>query len=280
MEIIIHSLDPNHIRIHPYLTEVYEEKKLDALKYTIKHAGQLEPIKAVIRDDVYYVIDGISRLKAIKDLNLPTINVVTLDIPDDQIQTQFVHRNVKTKRPLSELLKHAEIILNILGKSQGKRRTTIGNIDIIDEEFSLEGKDRFQIACHILDISYSATTLRRLMRVYEYENTVTDKYNLIHKIENKTYSINGAFFILEKLLLDDDNKNKLAIHNIKATRAGIGTYVNTTDVLTKVSTGPFFNVNGLEITELKFKEEFEIISNAFFSVIEKMSENPNLIDDI
>ncbi len=198
----IRIVELSQVSIHPKVKEVYIDKNTDGLKYTIKHVGQLEPIKVILKDDMYFVLDGVSRLKVITELGLPTIMVEVVDYTEDKIQEQFVYRNFRTKRSIKELLNHVEVVLGILGKSQGKKRETLGDESLGDEDYCMIGKERFQICREILNLDMSPTTLRRLYRINEFDKkekeTHRTKFNFIDHIDKGELSINNGFDQLKK----------------------------------------------------------------------------------
>ena len=187
----------SQVSVHPKIKEVYIDKNTEGLKYTIKHVGQLEPIKVIFQDDQYQILDGVSRFKVIGELGLSTILVEVVDYSEDQIQEQFVYRNFRTKRSLKELLSHVDIVLGILGTSQGKKRETIGEVSLGDDDYCMVGKERFQICCEILGIDMSPTTLRRLYKLYEFDNeekeTKKTNFHFIDHIEKGELTINNGF---------------------------------------------------------------------------------------
>jgi len=65
------------------------------------------------------------------------------------------------------LTNHAEVILGVLGHSQGKMRKQIGELELGDDNYSLVGKDRFEIACDVLGTGISPSSLRRLVHIVD-----------------------------------------------------------------------------------------------------------------
>jgi hypothetical protein len=161
----------NLIEPDPSVMKVYIPKNLKGLKLTMNLVGQLEPIKVIHRGEKYNIFDGISRYLSAVELGWETIDIEVYGYSDDEIQDRFVLHNFRTKRSYNELCRQAEVILGILGLSQGKKRERIGNLSIGDEDFSLVGKDRFEIASEIIGADMSASTLRRLLEINDFEET-------------------------------------------------------------------------------------------------------------
>lgn len=198
-EIPLHCVLP-----HPELAKIYKEKNLQGLMLTMNLAGRLiEPLKVVEREGEYFIVDGISRYHAAQKLQWKFIDVDVYDYTDDEIQNQFVIINTRPKRSMAELCQHAEQILGILGSSQGKKRETIGEIQLTDKEYALAGKDRFEIACEVIGSDISASSLRRLLAVKDFEENGDEevkKMGLLKKLDSGDMKINNAFNAMENYL--------------------------------------------------------------------------------
>lgn len=223
------EVDIDSVRPHPIVSEARGKREIEGLKLTMNLAGQLEPIKVVVDNDLYLIVDGICRYHAALDLGWETIKIEIIKYSEDQLQEQMVIRNFRTKRSYQELVKHAEIILGILGKSQGKRRETIGDLSSEKEDFCLAGKDRFQIACEILNVDFSATTLRRLMAVKEFEESGIEevkKFGLMDKIQSGEMKVNSAFSILENFQNEKKEEGQNALTDIHRVASKVTPEVN------------------------------------------------------
>jgi len=193
------DVDIELVQPHSGVMNVYKTKDLKGLKLTMKAKGLLEPIEVVQRGEMYEIFEGISRFLAAKELGWETIPIVVFEFTDEEIQDQFVLRNYRTKRSIAELTDHAEIILGVLGMSQGKKRERIGDIDLADDDFSMVGKDRFEIAREIIGADISASSLRRLISVKEFVDSGDDqvkKLNLIERLDSGSMKINQALNVI------------------------------------------------------------------------------------
>lgn len=193
------DVEINKVSTHPLIMNAYREKNLDGLKLTMKLVGQLEPIKVVQRQEEYLIFDGISRYLVAIELGWETIRVEVFDFTDDEIQDQYVLRNFRTKRSLIEMCNQAELILGVLGSSQGKKRDRIGNLTSNNDDFCLAGKERFQIACEVVGCDFSASSLRRLLAVKEFQENGDHEIKglgLLEKLENGEMKINNAFSVM------------------------------------------------------------------------------------
>jgi len=194
------QVDIQLVEPHSLVLKVYKEKQLYGLKLTMQLKGLLEPIKVVPRNGRFQIVDGISRYFAALQLGWETLPVVVVDFTDEEIQEQFVFRNYRTKRSMEELTRHAEVVLGVLGLSQGKKREQIGSLELGDDNYSLAGKDRFEIAGDILGTDISPSSLRRLMLVKDFvdngDNEVK-KLKLVEKLESGSMKINQAFNVVK-----------------------------------------------------------------------------------
>jgi DNA modification methylase len=210
----IYKVDINLVEPDPSVMKVYLPKNLKGLKLTMNLVGQLEPIKVIQKGEKFNIFDGISRYLAALELGWETIDIEVFGYSDDENQDRFVLHNFRTKRSYNELCRQAEVILGILGLSQGKRRERIGDLSIGDEDFSLVGKDRFEIACEIIGADMSASTLRRLLEVKDFEETgnkLEKEFKLMEKIENGEMKIHQALNVINnyKIALKEQGTNAL-----------------------------------------------------------------------
>lgn len=195
----VFKVDINLIEPHPSVMKVYETKNLKGLKLTMSLVGQLEPVKVVQRGDRYQIFDGISRYLVALELGWETIHVEVFGYSDDEIQDRFVLHNFHTRRSYMELCRQAEVILGILGLSQGKKREVIGDLSSGDQDFAIVGKDRFEIACEIIGADISVSTLRKLLEVKEFEENGNDEikgFDLMGKIEKKEMKVHQAYNVM------------------------------------------------------------------------------------
>lgn len=194
------QIDIKLVEPHPLVLKVYKAKNLQGLKLTMRLKGLLEPLKVVKRNGKFQIIDGISRYFAALELGWEKVSVIVVDVTDEEIQEQFVFRNFHTKRSIEELTNHAEVILGVLGFSQGKKRERIGGLELGENNYSLVGKDRFEIACDVLGTDISPSSLRRLMQIKEFVkngNEEVRKLNLIARLDRGEMKIHQAFNVAE-----------------------------------------------------------------------------------
>lgn len=209
LNVEITSVEP-----HPQIMEAYVNKNLQCLELALRLFNQLEPIKVIQREDKYLIFDGISRYRAALSLGWDRITVQVYEIPDEDITNQSTIRKIQPKRSIRELTNYAELFLGILGKSQGKKRESLGDLAAPDEDFGLEGKDRFQIACEIAGIPFSSVTLRKLLAVKDFNDTGDDEVKELKiwdKLESGDLKINTAHSLMKiyKEKKSEEGRNEL-----------------------------------------------------------------------
>ena len=79
-------------------------------------------------------------------------------------------RNITIKRSLKEVAVTASYILDWIGNSQGKKRTESPIKNDIDN-FDKVAKDRYDLARTVLNIDFSVSTIKRLLKIHEIDET-------------------------------------------------------------------------------------------------------------
>ena len=108
-----------------------------------------------------------SRFETAKQIGLEEMICVEIESSDKEVLDHRIQINYKTKTSILEKCKEAEQVLGILGKSQGKKRETLGlNKADTKKEFGTAGKDRYQLTCDVLNLEMCPSNLRKLMSIY------------------------------------------------------------------------------------------------------------------
>ena len=187
------------LEVHPRAAAVTcQTKKGNAHRFTMENFGQVEPITIVKRDGKPMIIDGIDRFHVAKQLSskFETMDCRVLEIEDDEIIDKRVLLNSTRKQSIREKCKLVESILDVLGKSPGVKRETLG-IDGIDlrEKYSNKIKlDRYHFAAHISGVDESSSTLRKLMAIHNYDGKQKEK--ILDLIDVGRLSIDKGYEVL------------------------------------------------------------------------------------
>ena len=205
----LQSIRLSELSIHSLVLGLTNQSQNPSILFSMKHDGQKTPIVVVKRDNAYLVIDGVHRYKAAVELgNIETLDCEVLDIQDDQILDTRITYNQKSKVHTLEVCRNIEHILGLIGSEQGKRNDLLGNKNLDDEkEYGAAGKDRFEKACILSGLKFSARTLRKLMAVYDYEKN-DNSLGLIDGINSEKFKIDGAHKLM-KSITDKQSKKAL-----------------------------------------------------------------------
>lgn len=209
----IFSISVAALEIHPEVAKTYQEKKTPLMEMTMKSFGQQQQISIVKRGDNFYIVDGVTRFRVAQLIGLRKLNCVELEITDQEVLDCRIRINQTVKKSITEKCLMVEYVLGILGKSQGKKRESLGfQINESEENIGLMGKDRFELACVILDLDMKPSTLRKLMSVYWEESGEGQKnVGVLKLLDEGKISISKAFDLLQekKRKINDKKLRKL-----------------------------------------------------------------------
>jgi DNA modification methylase len=210
------KISVSELRIHPIVSSIMVEKRTDFIKLMMQLHGQETPISVVEGDDgLFYVIDGVVRLKAATELGFDELICYVIKANDDQIVDLRMRINQTTKTHLKEKCVYLEHILGLIGKNQGKRSQLGWDILQDNNIHTTIGKERFDIACAIAGTDFKGSTLRKLMEIYwtEKENVEVEKIKLIDTIDRGVLSIDKAHKLLKKYKKISEKKITTSIKN-------------------------------------------------------------------
>lgn len=189
MNIIIKNVPLETLELHPKLLGIKSSinpKQFKKFLPSVKIYGIIEPLKVIRENHKYYIVDGYVRYQTLltNNVKIETVPVQEISITDADVILESLLRNTRIKRSYLEKAKSAYHLLNLIGTSQGKKRTDLGPIDSNDE-FGEVSKDRFQLTCSILSLDFSPTTLRRLVKIYEtYLNDESEGAHYFNKLDS------------------------------------------------------------------------------------------------
>jgi DNA modification methylase len=187
------------LSIHPELIDMVELKKVQAITTTMLEFGQFYPLSVVKNEEVYYVINGLARLKVAKEnlRDFPTLDCLIITPSDLNIRMTYILENTKGKKSIIQVCKELKEVLKFLGRQQGKKRN-------FSKYFSgkrkFQNPDRYDFASLLMDCEYSGSTLRNLEKIYDYEMSKPKKerMGLLEKIDREDLSIHNANSLILK----------------------------------------------------------------------------------
>ena len=132
-----------------------------------------------------FITNGISRYKAAYDLGIKLVPVIETPPIESDVFLDSIIRNTTIKRSFKEVAVAASYILERIGNSQGKKRTKVSGIDDDDDNFDEVAKNRYDLARTILHIDLSVSSLQRLIKIHEIDETPEgSKLKLFDQLES------------------------------------------------------------------------------------------------
>jgi len=174
------------LSVHPEIKKhgTKNEEAYKKLIPSIKEFGVLDPIRIVKENNRLYIIHGYSRYRAARDLGIKLLPVIETSPIESDVFLDSIIRNTTIKRSFKEVAVAASYILDRIGNSQGKKRTESPIKNDIDN-FDEVAKDRYDIARSVLHIDFSVSTLKRLLKIHEIDETPEgSKLRLFDQLEN------------------------------------------------------------------------------------------------
>lgn len=202
----VFELPLKDIQIHPQLKSIIKSKKVDHIEYTMNRFGQQLPVLGNLVDGTFFITDGVVRYQVAMKLGLKTLKCLHINIPNEEVIKVRMTSNQRTHMSYSEMATCAEHTLEIIGKSQGKKRDLLGFSDFDnDDNYGIIGMDRYQLVSYLMNLSIGASSLRKLMAVkwFEDENP-QQKFGLMEGLDKGEFKVDKAY----KLFLDRQRKQK------------------------------------------------------------------------
>ena len=209
MNIIIKNVPLETLELHPKLIGIKSSINPEQFKKflpSIRIYGIIDPLKVIRENHKYYIIDGYVRYQTVltNNVEIETVPVQEISITDADVILESLLRNTRIKRSYLEIAKSAYHLLHLIGTSQGKKRVELGPLNSIDD-FGEVAKDRFHLACSILSLNFSPSTLRRLIKIYE---TYLNNESMGTHYFNRLDSGESIIKIYEMTCLSTDEKRK------------------------------------------------------------------------
>ncbi len=204
-------VDPKSLKIHEKLVNMKSKVNCEKLKVSIAKYNRIV-IPIDVMDGSDDIIDGVRRWMAAIELGMKEVPVNYVTPIEGDVMIDSILRNTTQKKTCREIVDSAKYVLEELGTSQGKRRTDFGRFDS-DEDFGEVGQDRFALACKILDIDFSPVTLRKLIKVDEFdrESGGIMKKSLLDSIDEDGMSISRAYTMATRIESEQRNKDEFEL---------------------------------------------------------------------
>ncbi|MHA8061398.1 DNA methyltransferase [Aquirufa beregesia] len=195
------------IQIHPSVKSIIKSKKLANIEHTMKNDGQMYPVCGNLIDGVFYITDGVARYEVAKSLGWKTLKCLDINISEDDIIKNRMISNQKAQMSYTEMANSAEHLLGIIGKSQGKKRESLGFNDFDnDENYGTVGMDRYQAVIHLLNLPIGSSSLRKLMAVKWFEEENPDKkLGLMKGLDDGDFKLDKAYRLLQDRIKKQKN---------------------------------------------------------------------------
>lgn len=195
------------LSVHPEIKKygIKNEEAYKKLIPLIKEFEVLEPIRIVKENNRLFITNGISRYKAAYDLGIKLVPVIETPPIESDVFLDSIIRNTTIKRSFKEVAVAASYILERIGNSQGKKRTKVSGIDDDDDNYDKVAKNRYDIARTILHIDLSVSSLQRLIKIHEIDETPEgSKLKLFDKLE----SGKGILPVYEMAIETDESRTR------------------------------------------------------------------------
>lgn len=168
----VELVEISSLSIHPEIKKhgVTNKEAYKKLIPFIKEFKTIEPIRIVKENNRLYVIHGCSRYRAARDIGVKSVPVIETSPIESDVFLDSIIRNITIKRSLKEVAVTASYILDWIGNSQGKKRTESPIKNDIDN-FDKVAKDRYDLARTVLNIDFSVSTIKRLLKIHEIDET-------------------------------------------------------------------------------------------------------------
>ena len=168
----VELVEISSLSVHPEIKKhgTKNEEAYKKLIPSIKEFGVLEPIKIIKEHKKLFVIHGHSRYRAARDIGIKSVPIIETTPIESDVFLDSIIRNITIKRSFKEVAVAASYILDRIGNSQGKKRTESPIKNDIDN-FDKVAKDRYDLARTVLHINLSVSSLKRLLKIHEVDET-------------------------------------------------------------------------------------------------------------
>ena len=197
--ITLKDFSVKEIKSNPLNPRFIRDKKFEELKKSIQDFPQMLSLREIIVDENYIVLGGNMRLKALKDLNIKSTNVIMWKGLEEDEKKEFI---------IKDNANYGSWDWDILANSFDEADLKRFGLNVWQPQQEIEEYDdyEFQNNDEEEDIEYANTELYKKKPVLVVEFNINDypvAYDLIKTLTDKGADI-GALLI-EKLISEDGN---------------------------------------------------------------------------
>lgn len=182
----VEHVEVSSLSIHPVIEKqgIINENAFKKYIPIIKEFGFIEPVRVTKESDKLCLINGIARFRAACELGIKTIPVIETSPIESDVFLDHIIRNTTVKRSFKEVAVAASYILNRFGTSQGKKRSE-SPLNYPINDLNEVAKDRYEIARSVLHFDLSVSSLKRLIKIHEVDQTLEgSKLKLFEMLES------------------------------------------------------------------------------------------------
>lgn len=211
------------VNVHPELSNLsVTEEQIKRMSFLLEEFGLFQPILVTRVGSNFFVVDGIIRLEAAKQLNWEEIGVQEVDWQSIDVIEKRCISNVSIKKSHWNLAIEIHMFMNTLvGKRRGKKRELKDFIKYFNncDESKMNGiiGDVSLMAIEVFGLPFGKSTLRMFNRLFEKHLDASQEFldlKLFEKLDAEEISINRAFEIMTDFFTTKSNQGKNAITEV------------------------------------------------------------------
>jgi len=235
--------------------KIFDDKALEELSRSIKNYGIIQPITVrKIYDDIYEIVAGERRFKAVKLLNMETIPAVIIEVKEEESAAMALIENLQREDldfieeayAYERLIEDFDLNQTQLAEKLGKSQSTIANkMRILKLPDSV--KQKLREGC------LSERHARALLKIDDEELLL----NIVEKIINKDLNVSATEKLVNSIAEDINEKkmrDKRYVRNFINYKIYINTIKNAYNEIIKTGVNAKFEQNESdEFIEIKVK---------------------------
>ncbi len=209
-----------------HIFSAISQNKFEELKESITRSGVLYPVIVRNKGDRYEIIAGHNRVRACKELNIPTISAIIKEYDDDMAELVMIETNLAQREnilPCEKGLAYKKR-LEILKKIKKENGTKASDDNALLENAPME-QEETSVEKLANESDDSRATIQRLIRLTELNSELKNKVN--NDIIGIRVGVELSYIKPEEQIIVndviDENNLKLSIAQAQKLRAVYGT---------------------------------------------------------